>query len=725
MKANYHQWLLSGLATAITGIILTQSYSVTANAKQTGFVATAEQKMTARQVAMLLGGAHYLEEPLSPSMGKKILRNYIDTLDPNHTLFLTSDVNEFMNKYGDVYADRLKRGDMSVGAEIFERYRLRSNQYFNFAKTLLQDEHLNLNTNNTIILDRENLSHFNSTATQQDYWKNQTLFALIGLTLSQENEKQKDQVFLNNPELARGQDLVKNEARTPNQIMINRINRQQAQLARLKDDEIMELILNSAMQTYDPHSNYFAPVQATEMQAQNNLQLEGIGVSIRPDRKNPDYTKIVNLVDGGPAAKTGQVRPNDLIIGIAQDGGEMVDVVGYSTREIVALIRGKRGTNVIVRVRQPNESDSAARNVLITRDVIQQEESGVQHRVIEVPYQGTTKRVGVIEIPSFYLNFAARRRGAAEYRSVSTDTENAIKALNRQNVDGIVVDLRGNPGGSLDEVVKMVGMFIKQGPVVQIRDNQGNVQVYTDPDGGQQLYKGDMVVITDMASASASEIFAAAIQDYGRGLVVGSTTTGKGSAQVQRDDLALGSAALTQRKFYRVTGGSTQNKGVVPDIELVNIYEGAKFTERDYKNPLPWDTIKTAPYRPEGKYAQALIDRLSADSKTRQTKHPEFIYLTALNAIKDMDDDTKPQAVNLDARRALYKQIEARTLVAENARRQAAGEAPFATYSTYQAWLDALYEERGAMKDHERPKLPEDEVFITEAATLMFDAKRN
>lgn len=657
-------------------------------------------------------------------MGAKVLTTYLDNLDPNHTLFLQSDVDEFTQKYADNFAARLKRGDLSAGIDIFERYRTRSNQYYAYAKALL-DSDLDLNTNKTIILDREGLPHFKTADAQKDYWHSQTVHALISLTLSQENEKVKDEAFINNPEIAKGQDLIKAETRTPNQILLRRIERQEQQLSRIKNDEIMEGILNSAMLAYDPHSGYFAPVQANELQIQNNLQLEGIGVSIRPDRKNPDYTRIITLVDGGPAAKTGQIRPNDLILGVAQDGEPMVDVVGYTTREIVALIRGKRGTNVTIKVKQPNSPDSAARNVLITRDVVKQEESGVQQRVVEVMYNGIPKKVGVIEIPSFYLNFQARRSGESDYRSVSSDTERALISLNKQGIDGLVVDLRGNPGGSLDEVHKMLGLFIKSGPVVQIRDNQGNVTVYTDNDGGRELYSGEMVVITNLASASASEIFAAAIQDYGRGLVVGSTTTGKGSAQVQLDSLPLGSVNLTQRKFYRITGGSTQNKGVVPDVELVNIYEGATFGEREYKNPLPWDTIKTAPFKPYGKYSKPLIETLQLNSNKRQKANPQFVYLTQMNAIRNMEDNKKPSPVSLKARAKKMHDIEDQTLAAENARRMATGEAPYTSWGTYQASLDAQFEEWGRLKENERPKLPEEEAYITEAAHIMFDAAKN
>ncbi|MDO4251254.1 MAG: PDZ domain-containing protein, partial [Moraxella sp.] len=387
MKSK-HQWLVGALATACTTVFLTQSYVSVASAKDlAGFKPTAEQKITTRQVALLLDKAHYLEQPLDEEMGAKMLKMYIDSLDPNHTLFLQSDVDEFTKKYASTYASRLKKGDLSAGIEIFERYRTRSNQYYDYAKALLAKE-VNLNTNKTVVIDREKLSHFTTTAAQQDYWHSQTIYALINLTLGQKNEKARDQAFIDDPSLARGQDLIKAETRTPNQILLKRLERQAAQLARLKDDEIMETILNSAMLSYDPHSTYFAPVQANEMQIQSNLELEGIGVTIRPDRKNPDYTRIVTLVEGGPAAKTGQIRPNDLILAVSKENGEMTDVVGYSTQEIVALIRGKRGTTVTVRVKQPNAPDSSARNVSIVRDVIAQEESGVQHRVISDKHKG-------------------------------------------------------------------------------------------------------------------------------------------------------------------------------------------------------------------------------------------------------------------------------------------------------------------------------------------------
>lgn len=725
MKKQPAQWLLSAASVGIAGIILTQSYgTAVAETNTESFVQTPEQKVTTRQVAALLDRSHYLNQPLDSKKGREILSMYIDSLDPNHTLFLQSDVDELKKKHADDFGTRLKQGDLSAGVEVFDRYRKRSNEYFAMATKMLKKD-IDLTGDDTIILDREKLGHFKTKKEQRDYWERQLKFQLMSITLGQEDEKAKEKVFLSNPDITRGQDLVRNDERTPNEILQNRLSRQQEQFKRLKDDEIMETILNTAMLTYDPHSNYYAPIQATELQIQSSLQLEGIGVSIRPDRKNPDYTRIVTLVDGGPAAKSGQIKPNDLIIGIAKDGETMTDVVGWSTREIVGLIRGKRGTSVTLKLRQPNTPDASARTVTVVRDVIQQEESGVTQRVVEVQRPNidkTPKRIGVLEIPSFYLNYRARRNGE-DYRSVSIDTEKALKELNKENIDGLVVDLRNNPGGSLDEVAKMLGFFIKSGPLVQIRDNRGNVQVYRDNDGGEQLYDGKMVVLTNLASASASEIFAAAIQDYGRGLVVGSTTTGKGSAQIQLDSLALGSATLTQRKFYRITGGSTQNKGVVPDVELVNIYDDATFGERAQKKALPWDTIRTAPYKPEGKFTNDTLATLNQQSKIRQEKNPQFVYLSTLNDIRNMDDEKKPVRLDINSRRAKMQLIEKRSLEAENRRLIATGERPYSNWNTYQAAMDAKFEERSRMKAAERPELPEDEAFINEAAYLMLSAE--
>ncbi len=721
---QYKQLTASVLALVIGGAILGQGYQVATADSQVKSEINNEQRMVTRQVAALLDRSHYLDKKLDNKTGKEILTAYIDALDNNRVFFLQSDIDEFEKKYAENFADYLKRGDLTAGFAIYQRFQQRANEYYAFANKFLKSN-VNLKRQDSIVIDREKQPFFKNANEQKKYWEQQLTYQLITVTLNQEEEKAKEKVFSDNPDKYNTQDLIRNEQRSPNEVLLSRLNRQKGQLDRINNDQIMENLLNSAMSVYDPHSNYFAPIQANEMQIQSSLELVGIGVSIQPDRKNPDYTKIASLVDGGPASRSGQIKANDLIIGVAEDGKTMVDTVGWSTREIVSLIRGKKGTPVTIRVKSPNSPDNTARNVTLVRDIIQQEESGVTHRVVTVKdTTGKEHRIGVIEIPSFYLNYKARRAGES-YRSVSIDTENAVKALKEQNIDGLVVDLRNNPGGSLDEVTKMLGLFIKQGPLVQIRDNRGNVQVYEDKDGGKQLYTGMMSVLINLGSASASEIFAATIQDYGRGLVVGSTTTGKGSAQIQLDNLQLGSAALTQRKFYRITGGSTQNKGVIPDIQLVNIHEGAEFGERSQKNPLQWDTIRTTPYKPEGKYAQATIQTLNELSKKRQEKDPQFNYLMSLNKIRQMNDDKKPVKLNIDDRRAYLHKIESLMLIAENTRRKATGQAIYKNWDDYQATTDAETEALAKIKESERPKLAENEAYIIEAAKIMLEANQS
>ena len=718
---QYKQLTASVFALLIGGAVLGQSYqSATAASTTVGQINT-EQRQVARQVAALLDRSHYLDKKMDTATGKAILADYFDALDPNHSVFLQSDLDEFNQKYANNFADYLKRGDLKAGFDIYQRFIERSHQYYAYADKFLKSP-VNLQRGDSVIMNREKLPRFKTAAEQQDFWQKQLTFQLIGMTINQDEEKNKDKFLEENADKYNAKDLVKNEKRSPSEVLAQRLKRQKAQLERVDSDQIVETMLNAAMAAYDPHSNYFAPVQANELQIQSSLELVGIGVSIQPDRKNPDYTRIISLVDGGPAARSGQIKPNDLIIGVATEGKTMVDTVGYSTREVVNLIRGKKGSSVTIRVKAPNSPDSAARNVTLLRDVIQQEESGVTHRTISLTdSQGVAKKIGVLEIPSFYLNYKARRAGE-NYRSVSIDTENALKALNAQHIDGLVVDLRDDPGGSLDEVAKMIGLFVKSGPLVQIRDNRGNIQVYQDEDKGEQLYKGPMTVLVNLGSASASEIFAAAIQDYGRGLIIGSTTTGKGSAQIQLDNLALGSATLTQRKFYRITGGSTQNKGVVPDVSLVNIYEGMDFGERSMKNPLEWDTIRAAPYQPAGTYKPELLQAINAASKQRQATNPQFAYLSELNQIRNQEDDKKQVKLDINERRGYRKALEARTLAAENNRRKALGQAPYSTWTAYQAAQDAELEARSRMKQAERPKLAETEAFVIEAANVMLDA---
>ncbi len=680
-------------------------------------VPSREQSLVSRQVASLLDRHHYLNMPLDEQVSVRVFEMLIDNLDSEHTLFLQSDIDQFRQKYASRLGRYLKTGDLAPVFEIYQRYQQRMTDFNQYMLAQLKQPQ-NLNRSDLIEVDREKAPFFNSEAEQQAFWQKQLISQLINLTIGKESDVAKQQAISANPELARGQDLSSSEL-GPVETLQKRYQRQLERMSRVKSDRVLELVLNAAMATYDPHSNYYAPVEAMEMNRQTTLALEGVGVSIRPERGNEDYTRIESLVEGGPSSKNGQVRVGDRIIGVAQDGEPMVDVVGWSSGEIVGLIRGARGTKVTLRLMAPNTTAAQARNVTIVRDVIEQEDAALHHRITEVVRDGKTYRIGVIEIPSFYLNYRARRAGD-NYRSVSEDTEKALKALSAEKVDGVVVDLRNNPGGSLDEVAKMLGMFIKQGPLVQIRDGNGNVSVYRDDDGGQQLYAGPLTVLINLASASASEIFAAAIQDYGRGLILGSTTTGKGTAQVQLDSLAYGQATLTQRTFYRVTGGSTQNRGVSPDINMVSIYD-EDLGERKAKNALKWDTIATSAYVRQHDFTDEL-PLLNRRSLARQVQNPQFVFLNDIRHLGLANKDLKTLSLNLNTRRAEAKKMEQETLAIENQRRQLTGLPLYTSWQVYQIDLDAQAELRAKMKQNERPKLPEDEAFVIEASDVLVDS---
>ncbi|HIE0131194.1 TPA: carboxy terminal-processing peptidase [Acinetobacter nosocomialis] len=717
------QTIACAVAIATGGLFFSHTMNEARAATNTAAVSqsiqpTQEQALVARQLATLVDRQHYLNMRLDANTSNRILDMYLDSLDPDHSLFLDAEVQNYKKLYGSNFGASLKAGNLTGPFAIHQQYRERLKQFYEFMLAELKKPQ-NLKQPNTFIeVDREKAPYFKTSAEQQNHWRKMLVSQLINLTISREEEQAKQKALKENPSLADGQDLTGPEDLTPAQTLTKRYTRQLERISRVKSDDVLDKTLNAMLATYDPHSNYYPPIDAIELNRQTTLQLEGIGVSIRPERGNEDYTKIETIVEGGPASKSGQVKSGDRIVGVAQEGGKMIDVVGWSSSEIVGLIRGKRGTKVTLKLLGAGASMSQARNVTLVRDVIQEEDAGVRSRTVEVTRDGKKHLLGVIEIPSFYFDYRSRRAGQ-QYRSVSEDTANAFEALKAKKVEGIIIDLRNDPGGSLEEVARMLGQVIKSGPVVQIRDGNGNVSVFEDNDGGQQIYTGPLAVLVNLASASASEIYSAAIQDYERGIIIGSTTTGKGTAQVQLDTLAYGQATLTQRKFYRVTGGSTQNKGVVPDIKLVDIYN-EEFGERKSKNALKWDTNPTAPFKREGS-VQPYVAKLSQLSEQRVAVDPQFKYLNKRTAIAKVTSDQKQVVLDIDKRRAELLSLEKQTLDAENERRVATGQKPFANWESYQASLDALAESRAKMKANQRPALPEEETFVNEAANVLMD----
>jgi len=667
------QMIACAVAIATGGLFFSHTMNEAFAATEAPVVSTVikpsqEQALVARQLATLVDRQHYLNMRLDAATSNRILDMYLDSLDPDHSLFLSSEVSEYKNKYGSNFGSSLKAGNLTGPFAIHAQYRERLKQFYEFMLAELKKPQ-NLQQKGVYLdIDREKAPYFQTSAEQQAHWQRMLVSQLINLTISKEEEQAKQKALKADPSLANGQDLTGPEDLTPVQTLTKRYTRQLERIGRVKSDDVLDKTLNAMLATYDPHSNYYPPIDAMELNRQTTLQLEGIGVSIRPERGNEDYTKIETIVEGGPASKSGQIKSGDRIIGVAQDGEKMIDVIGWSSSEIVGLIRGKRGTKVTVRLLGAGASMSQARNVSLVRDVIQEEDAGVRSRTVEITRDGKKHLFGVIEIPSFYFDYRSRRAGT-EYRSVSEDTAKAFESLKAQKVEGVLVDLRNDPGGSLEEVARMLGQVIKSGPVVQI--------------------------------------------------LIGSTTTGKGTAQVQLDSLAHGQATLTQRKFYRVTGGSTQNKGVIPDIKLVDIYN-EEFGERKAKNALKWDTIPTAPFKREGS-VQPYIAKLTQSSEQRVKADSQFNYLEARKLIAQKSSDQKKVELDIAQRRAELIDLEKQTLNAENQRRIATGQAPYANWESYQASIDALIESRAKMKAYARPALPEEETFITEAANVLID----
>ncbi|EOZ8248936.1 S41 family peptidase, partial [Acinetobacter baumannii] len=515
------QTIACAVAIATGGLFFSHTMNEARAATNTAAVSqsiqpTQEQALVARQLATLVDRQHYLNMRLDANTSNRILDMYLDSLDPDHSLFLDAEVQNYKKLYGSNFGASLKAGNLTGPFAIHQQYRERLKQFYEFMLAELKKPQ-NLKQPNTFIeVDREKAPYFKTSAEQQNHWRKMLVSQLINLTISREEEQAKQKALKENPSLADGQDLTGPEDLTPAQTLTKRYTRQLERISRVKSDDVLDKTLNAMLATYDPHSNYYPPIDAIELNRQTTLQLEGIGVSIRPERGNEDYTKIETIVEGGPASKSGQVKSGDRIVGVAQEGGKMIDVVGWSSSEIVGLIRGKRGTKVTLKLLGAGASMSQARNVTLVRDVIQEEDAGVRSRTVEVTRDGKKHLLGVIEIPSFYFDYRSRRAGQ-QYRSVSEDTANAFEALKAKKVEGIIIDLRNDPGGSLEEVARMLGQVIKSGPVVQIRDGNGNVSVFEDNDGGQQIYTGPLAVLVNLASASASEIYSAAIQDYERG----------------------------------------------------------------------------------------------------------------------------------------------------------------------------------------------------------------
>ncbi|MDP5210224.1 carboxy terminal-processing peptidase [Microbulbifer sp. 2205BS26-8] len=643
---------------------------------------------TAREIVSKLEMLHYNKIKVGDKMSESLWNEYIDALDPTKSYFLASDINEF-RAWQNRMDDQLRAGDVKAGFEIYNRFRLRMSTRLD--KILSQlDKSLppfNFDRNESLELDREESKWPESASAADDLWRKRLKSSVLSLRLTGKTDE---------------------EIRD---LLVRRYKGQQKRLQQQNSDDVFELYMNSLTRLYDPHSNYLSPRSLENFNMSMSLSLEGIGAVLQADE---EYTKVARLVAGGPADRTGKIKPNDKIVGVGQDKeGEMVDVVGWRLDDVVDLIRGKAGTYVRLET-IPTGGDGTHKTILIKRSKVKLEDQAAKKAVFEFSDGKKNYKVGVINLPTFYIDFDAYRRRDPNYKSTTRDVAKLLTELKEENVDGIILDLRNNGGGSLQEATMLTDLFIDQGPVVQIRHANEQISRH-NRSRSRAMYRGPLLVLINRLSASASEIFAGAIQDYNRGLVVGNQSFGKGTVQTMAP-LKEGQLKITQSKFYRVSGDSTQHAGVKPDILMPQMINAESVGESAYDTALPWDRIHAVPH---AKYLnlKSLIPSLISKHNKRTESDPDFIFLRDQFKFESERSDKKYISLNEVMREHEREAVNQRLLSMENRRRSAKGLEP---YKDFEAYEESESEEVAAIGGPVEIKLEKDPV-LNEAGYIMAD----
>ena len=592
------------------------------------------QAKTAVVINKVLERYHYRKIALDDKFAAQILKNYLSALDPNRSFFLQRDVARFEANARRL-DDDIKEGKLDTAYEIFRVYRKQVDDRIHYALALL-DRGFDFTEREDYQFDRSKAPWAKSDAELNEIWRKRVKNDFLSLRLAGKDDAK-----------------IREQLRKRYEGLALRVD-------QFASDDVFQTFANAYTEALEPHTSYMSPSTSENFDISMRLSLEGIGAVLRSDN---EYTTVQRTIPGGPARESGLVHADDRIIGVAQGlDGPMEDVVGWRLQDVVDKIRGPKGSVVRLQLLKPSTgSDSRPREVSLVRNEIKLEDQAAKSYVIEPEKTGKT-RIGVIEVPAFYRDFRAESEGEKDFRSTTRDVRGLIEELKRKGVEGIVVDLRGNGGGSLAEATSLTGLFIDTGPVVQVKDAFGKVEVEEDPDPGA-AYTGPLAVLVDRDSASASEIFAGAIQDYGRGIILGEPTFGKGTVQtlvdlnryVPGDDHDLGRLRLTMAEFFRISGGSTQLKGVVPDIPFPTAGDTSKHGERALDNALPWGTIKPARYRPLGKTD---VEALRRNSSERIVKDTGFQMLLARNRVLTELDDEKTVSLREQDRRGETKRRE-------------------------------------------------------------------
>ncbi len=602
---------------------------------------------TSADVISRLRRNHYRKVKIDDELSSELFDRFLEFLDPAKLFFLRSDIEAFQG-FRTALDDALKGGDMRPAFLIFNRLQQRRVERLTSLLEEIEGElaALSFDGDDVLQLDREEADW---PATQEEadaLWRKRLKNEVLdGRLEGKELEKTRDE-------------------------LVKRYENQLSQLKKNTSQDVFDLFMNSFLMGYDPHTSYFSPRVAEGFDISMSLSLEGIGAQLDTEG---EYTIIRRLIPGGPAEKGGDLQVGDRIEAVGQDeDGEWVDIVGWRATDAVTLIRGPKGSTVRLKVLPGEISEGSERVVTIVRDEVKLEDQAAQKKIFEIERDGVGLKLGVIELPAFYMDFRAYQAGDPNFKSSSRDVARLLSELEAEGVAGVVVDLRGNSGGSLIEAVELSGLFVEKRPIVQVRDARGQVEILRSQ--GELTYRGPVVVLVDRFSASASEIFAAALQDLGRAVVVGGRTFGKGTVQ-GIIPLSEGELKLTQAKFYRVSGASTQSRGVEPDIAFPDVFDHEEIGESALDEALPWDEID--PVRvPRGTELRSMLPDLQAAHDARAGSDPDLVYLDRRMAALEDLREREVLSLNEDVRRAESDEIDQRFLALGNEWLVARGEEP-------------------------------------------------
>ena len=620
-----------------------------------------KQIEVSRQVVSLIANYNYKQVPIGDSLSRLIFDNYLKSLDDNRVYFFEKEVIEFKENR-DLMDDQMVMGNLEPAYHMFNVYLERYVDRIRFMIAQLPSVAFDFTNNESLVYNREKLPFMQTQAEMDAYWLQRLKYDLLNLKLAGTDE-------------AKSKETLK-----------KRYENLLSQIAKIESYDAFQSLMTAYTESIDPHTNYFNPNNAAKFNIDMARSLEGIGATLKFEN---DFVMVAAVVPGGPADKSGQIAIDDKFIAVAQGDGEFVDIVGWRIDNAIQLIRGAKGTTVRLKIVSKGQDIASPKIISIVREKIVLQDQSAKKEIKTIQSNGKDIKIGIIDIPAFYADFKAYQAGDVNYKSTTRDVKLIIDSLKAAKVDAIVVDLRSNGGGSLMEAIDLTGLFLKQGPVVQVRDTKNKIEVGEDDDPSI-LWDGPMAVLIDRFSASASEIFAAAIQDYGRGIIIGTQSYGKGTVQNSIDlDQMMGEGAskvigntnkfgqinLTIAKFYRINGSSTQHKGVSPDIAFPMVFSADKYGESAEPAALPWDEIKRSNYKTLANIAP--IKRVLIEKHDKRMKgSKDFEHLLAdIKELKIRDAETTA-TLNEGLAKKERDEKEAESLARDNEKRLARGLAP-------------------------------------------------